>query len=64
MKVKLREAAEQAARANGDKESSDKRPASKVTIADIARLAVADRDSNLPSEAESDDDSTEQRSKL
>lgn len=64
MKVKLREAAEQAARTNVDKDSSDKRPASKVTIADIARLAVADRDSNLPSEAGSDDDSTEQRSKL
>lgn len=59
LKVKLRNAAEAAAVAKATKSGKDGdeggRPRSKVTIVDIARLAVADRDSNVPSEAEDED---------
>ncbi|XP_052236103.1 uncharacterized protein LOC127847914 [Dreissena polymorpha] len=36
--------------------SAQDRPKSKVTVNDIARLAVAERDSNIPSDTESDND--------
>lgn len=51
LKVKLQNAT--AAR-SGSKTSVTERPKSKVTIRDIARLAVAERDSNLPSDEEDD----------
>ena len=64
LKAKLRAAAEQAAD-NENKDSPDGKPKSKVSMLDITRLAVAERDSNVPSPAESDDDEiVEQRSKL
>ncbi|XP_053386467.1 chitin synthase chs-2-like isoform X2 [Mercenaria mercenaria] len=64
LKAKLRSAAEQVTKNSTDKEVPDGRPRSKVTMLDIARLAVADRDSNVPSEAESEDEVVDQRSRL
>jgi hypothetical protein len=63
LKAKLKNAAEQAVK-NAGKDMPDSRPACKVTIADIAKLAVAERDSNLPSETESDSGVVDQKSKL
>ena len=51
--ARLKNAAQVAAASEqGDK--TDGRPTSKVTMVDIARLAMADRNSNVPSEDEDD----------
>ncbi|XP_060570333.1 chitin synthase chs-2-like [Ruditapes philippinarum] len=63
LKAKLRAAAEQAAN-NGNKDTPDGKPKTKVSILDITRLAVADRDSNVPSPSESDDELVDQKSRL
>ena len=52
--ARLKNAAQVAA-ASGQEDKTDGRPPSKVTMVDIARLAMADRNSNVPSE--DDDDS-------
>lgn len=62
LKIKLRNAAEANAAAASEtgtgssKRGSKKKSKRQVTVVDIARLAVADRDSNIPVDAENDDD--------
>ena len=55
LKTKLQNAAQYAAAQSKGKDHPDGRPKSKVTMVDIARLVVADRDSRAPSDDENDE---------
>ena len=57
--AKMKRAAEAAASGDMDK---DKRQASKITFADVARYKIADKDSAAPSDADGEDD--DQRTNL